>query len=83
SLIGIGSTVAEGTVVGDGVLLAAAARTTPGQVLESGWLYAGSPARRFARLDEAKQALTALIIQQYCQYARDFNALEHRVQAAR
>ncbi len=82
SLIGIGSTVAEGTVVGDGVLLAAAARTTPGQVLESGWLYAGSPARRFARLDEAKQALTALIVQQYCQYARDFNALEHRVQAA-
>lgn len=75
SLIGIGSTVAEGTVVSDRVLLAAAARTAPGQVLESGWMYAGSPARKFAPLDEAKQALTALIVLQYCQYARDFTAL--------
>jgi carbonic anhydrase/acetyltransferase-like protein (isoleucine patch superfamily) len=82
SLIGIGSTVAEATVVGDGVLLAAAARTTPGQVLEAGWLYGGSPARKLARLDEGKQALTALIVRQYCQYAQDFAALERRAQAA-
>ena len=62
TLIGIGSTVAPGTTIGDRVLLAASARTTPGQVLESGWLYAGAPARKFARLDDAKQALTALIV---------------------
>jgi carbonic anhydrase/acetyltransferase-like protein (isoleucine patch superfamily) len=76
TLIGIGSTVAAGTIVGDRVLLAAAARTTPGQVLESGWMYAGTPARKFARLDDAKHALTALIVLQYCQYAQDFKALE-------
>jgi carbonic anhydrase/acetyltransferase-like protein (isoleucine patch superfamily) len=76
TLIGIGSTVAEGTVIGDRVLLAAAARTTPGQVLESGWMYAGSPARKFAPLDDAKRALTALIVLQYRQYAQDFKALE-------
>jgi carbonic anhydrase/acetyltransferase-like protein (isoleucine patch superfamily) len=83
SLIGIGSTVAAGTVVGDRVLLAAASRTSPGQVLESGWMYAGNPARKFARLDDAKQALTALIVLQYCQYARDFAALEREAKTAR
>src|SRR5262245_41004348 len=76
TLIGIGSRVAPGTRVGDRVLLAAAARTTPGQVLEGGWMYAGRPARKFAPLDDAKLALTALIVRQYCQYARDFMALE-------
>ena len=83
SLIGIGSTVTEGTVIADRVLLAAAARTSPGQILESGWMYAGSPARRFAPLDDAKHALTALIVLQYCQYAQDFRALEHEAKAAR
>jgi len=82
TLIGIGSTVAAGTVVGDGVLLAAAARTTPGQVLESGWMYAGTPARKFAQLDDAKHALTALIVLQYCQYAQDFKALEQEASGA-
>ena len=76
TLIGIGSWVAPGTRVGDRVLLAAAARTTPGQVLEGGWMYVGHPARKFARLDDAKLALTELIVTQYCQYARDFLALE-------
>jgi gamma-carbonic anhydrase len=76
SLIGIGSVVAKGTVVEDRVLLAAAARTTPGQVLESGWMYGGSPARQLSRLDEAKHTLIDIIIGQYCQYARDFLAAE-------
>ena len=63
-------------------LLAAATRTSPGQVLESGWMYAGTPARKFARLDDAKDALTALIVLQYCQYAQDFRVLEREAKAA-
>ena len=70
SLIGIGSTVARARSWRMACLLAAAARTTPGQTLESGWMYAGSPARKFAPLDDAKRALTALIVQLYCQYAQ-------------
>ena len=58
SLIGIGSVVAKGTVVEDRVLLAAAARTAPGQVLESGWMYGGSPARQMSRLDALDEDLT-------------------------
>ncbi len=75
--------MAPGTIIADRVLLAAAARTTPGQILESGWMYAGSPARRFAPLDEIKDALTALIVLQYCQYAQDFSALERAATEAR
>jgi carbonic anhydrase/acetyltransferase-like protein (isoleucine patch superfamily) len=83
SLIGIGSVVATGTVVEDRVLLAASARTTPGQVLESGWMYGGSPARQMSRLDEGKHTLIDIIIGQYCQYARDFLVAEQDQRNAR
>jgi carbonic anhydrase/acetyltransferase-like protein (isoleucine patch superfamily) len=76
ALIGIGSVVAPGTVVQDRVLLAASARTEPGQVLESGWLYAGNPAAKLAPLDGGKQALIDMIIGHYCQYAIDFKTAE-------
>ena len=82
TVIGIGSWVAPNSIVGDRVLLAAAARTLPGQVLESGWIYAGSPARKFAPLDAAKKDLTDLIVMQYCHYARDFSALERKALSA-
>ncbi len=82
-LIGIGSVVETGTIVEDRVLLAAAARTTPGQVLESGWMYGGSPARQHSRLDEAKLAMTRLIVRQYCEYAQDFMALERGLRQER
>jgi gamma-carbonic anhydrase len=76
SLIGIGSVVAPGTIVEDRVLLAASARTTPGQVLESGWMYGGNPARQMSRLDAGKHTLIDIIIGQYCEYARNFQAAE-------
>jgi carbonic anhydrase/acetyltransferase-like protein (isoleucine patch superfamily) len=82
SLIGIGSVVAPGTVVEDRVLLAASARTLLGQVLESGYLYGGSPARQMARLDESRHAMIDLIIEQYCEYARNFSAAEKTAAAA-
>lgn len=76
SLIGIGSVVAKGTVVEDHVLLAAGARTEPGQVLESGWLYGKSPARKIAPLDQGKRDMIKFIIWTYCQYAERFMAAE-------
>lgn len=76
SLIGIGSTVAPGTVVEEHVLLAAGARTEPGQVLESGWLYAGSPAKKLAPIGDERRAMIATIVSHYCAYAKDFKAAE-------
>jgi len=75
-LIGIGSTVRQGTVVQDRVLLAASAVTEPGQVLESGFLYAGNPARKLGALDTGKLALIDTVIGHYCQYAQDFKAAQ-------
>lgn len=76
SLIGIGSVVAEGTIVEDRVLLAASARTTPGQTLDSGWLYAGNPARKLAPLDRGKLDMIEVVIGHYCHYAIEFKAAE-------
>jgi len=50
-LIGMNAVVMDGADVGDDVLLAAASLVTPGQHLESGSLYRGSPARRIRSLD--------------------------------
>lgn len=75
-LIGIGSYVAQGTVIQDHVLLAASARTEPGQILESGWLYAGAPAKKRTPLDQGKRDLIEMIIGHYCQYAMDYKAAE-------
>jgi carbonic anhydrase/acetyltransferase-like protein (isoleucine patch superfamily) len=76
TLIGIGSAVAVGTVVEDHVLLAAGARTAPGQVLESGWLYAGVPARKLAPLDGAKREMIEAIVASYCHYSQEFKREE-------
>jgi carbonic anhydrase/acetyltransferase-like protein (isoleucine patch superfamily) len=77
SLIGIGSTVAKGTVVGDRVLLAAGARTEEGQVLEDGFLYVGAPARKRVPLDAAKQKMVASTIWTYCHYSQVFKAAQN------
>ncbi len=72
SLIGIGATVASGTVIEEEVLLAAGAVTLPGQTLESGWLWGGRPARPLTRLDDAKRAMMTTIIEHYCGYAQAY-----------
>ena len=82
SLIGIGSTVAKGTVVGNQVLLAAGARTEEGQVLEDGFLYIGSPARKRAPLDQMKTEMIASTIWTYCHYSQVFKAAQKELLGA-
>jgi len=75
-LIGIGSSLAAGTVVEDDVMLAAGSITLEGQRLESGWLWAGRPARPLSRLDDAKRTMIRRITEQYCSYADEFRRLQ-------
>lgn len=82
-LIGIGSVVAPGTVVEDDVFLAAGASTLPGQVLTSGQLWGGSPARVIGPLDERKRALIAHTIGTYCAYADELARVQKDAAAAR
>jgi gamma-carbonic anhydrase len=72
SLIGIGAAVAPGSVVGSDVLLAAGAHTEDGQILDDGWVYGGSPARRIGRLDDKKRLVISSTWPTYCEYARRF-----------
>lgn len=72
ALIGMGSTLAAGTVVMDDVLVAAGSITTYGQVLESGWLWGGRPARPMSRLDDRKYQIIRESAVIYCEYAREF-----------
>lgn len=49
-LIGMSSTVMDMVVIEDNVMVAAGSLITPGKHLESGFLYAGSPARKVREL---------------------------------
>jgi carbonic anhydrase/acetyltransferase-like protein (isoleucine patch superfamily) len=58
ALIGMGATVLDGVVVKAGSMVAAGALVSPGKVVESGWLWAGVPARPVRQLtDDEKQYL--------------------------
>lgn len=72
SLVGIGAVLAPGTIIGDDVLLAAGARTEPGQSLPDGSFCGGAPARVLGPVDSAKKSLIALTWPMYCHYARSF-----------
>ncbi|GJE25575.1 gamma carbonic anhydrase family protein [Methylobacterium organophilum] len=72
SLIGIGCVLAPGTVVADDTMLAGGATTDPGQVLESGHLWGGRPARILAPLDEGKRTMIARIVEGYCAHGREY-----------
>ena len=55
-LVGMGSTVLDGAVLEDNVMLAANSLVPPGKVLESGYLYLGSPATKARKLKDSELA---------------------------
>ena len=78
ALVGIGSVLADGTWVQDDVLLAAGSTTEPGQVLETGWMWGGRPARRMSTLDEPRRDGMAANIVTYCTYSQVFRRLQQQ-----
>jgi carbonic anhydrase/acetyltransferase-like protein (isoleucine patch superfamily) len=55
-LIGMASTVMDGAVLRSGVLLGAGSLVTPGQELEGGYVWVGSPARKIRPLRDKEKA---------------------------
>lgn len=55
-LVGMGSTVLDGAVLEDKVMLGANSLVSPGKVLESGYLYLGSPAQKIRKLKAGELA---------------------------
>ena len=76
TLIGMGAHLVDGVWVQDDVLLAAGATTESGQVLESGWMWGGRPAKPISKLDAARRDGMAENVRQYCEYARTFHRLQ-------
>lgn len=64
-LIGMGATVMDGAVVPDNVVVGAGSMVTPGKVLESGFLYVGSPARKARPLSEKEISFFTYSAQNY------------------
>ncbi|EPC00190.1 anhydrase [Litchfieldella anticariensis FP35 = DSM 16096] len=54
-LVGMGAIIMDGAVVEDEVIIAAGAIVTPGKRLESGHVYAGSPAKAMRPLKESER----------------------------
>ena len=76
SLVGIGAVLADATWAQDDVLLAAGSHTEPGQVLETGWMWGGRPAKPMSRLDEPRRAMMRANIEHYLDYAQAFRRLQ-------
>jgi len=74
SLVGISSALAPGTIVERDVLVAAGTVTTPGQVLEAGFLWGGRPARPIRPLDATLRELLEMVPPIYRIYAAEFAA---------
>ncbi len=55
-LVGMGAVVMDGAVVESDVVIAAGALVTPGKTLESGYLYAGAPAKQRRPLSDKEMS---------------------------
>jgi carbonic anhydrase/acetyltransferase-like protein (isoleucine patch superfamily) len=58
-LVGMGSTVMDGAVVEDEVIIGAGSLVPPGKVLNSGFLYVGSPVKQVRPLTEKERSFFA------------------------
>lgn len=71
-LIGIGAIILDGAVLQDRVLLGAGSLVPEGKVLESGYLYFGSPARRVRALSDEELKWFKYSAQHYVQLKNDY-----------
>ncbi len=65
SLIGMGATVLDGAIVEDEVMVAAGSLVPPGKVLESGYLWLGSPVKKARALTEKEKEYLHFSSQHY------------------
>ena len=70
SLIGMGATVLDNAVVESGAIVAANALVTSGMRVESGWIYAGVPAKKIKEVSPGQQKdIVERIANDYIMYA--------------
>lgn len=72
SFVGMSATVMDGVVVERHAMVAAGALVTPGKVVRSGELWAGSPARKMRALTPAEIENIHALAAHYCALARSY-----------
>jgi carbonic anhydrase/acetyltransferase-like protein (isoleucine patch superfamily) len=72
ALVGMGSTVLDGAVVEGESMVAAGALVSPGKVVQSGWLWAGVPARPVRRLTSQELSYLHWSATHYTQVAQNY-----------
>ena len=65
TLIGMGAIVLDGAIIEDEVMLGAGSLVSPGKVLESGYLYLGSPAKKARPLSDKEREYLHFSSQHY------------------
>lgn len=71
-LVGMSSTVMDGAVIEPRVVLGAGSLVPGGKVLESGYLWVGSPVRRVRELNEKEQEFLDYSAQNYAKLAKKY-----------
>ncbi len=73
-LVGMTSTIMDGAIVEDEVVIGAGSLVTEGKVLEGGWLYMGRPARAIRQLTEEERGYFSYAAERYVQLAARYLA---------
>ena len=71
-LVGMGAIVLDGAQIQDDVMIGAGTLVPPGKVLESGYLYVGSPAHKKRPLTEAETAYLKKSADNYVKWKDDY-----------
>lgn len=79
-LVGIGSTLLDGVIVEDEVVIGAGSLVPPGKRLQSGYLYVGSPCKQVRPLKDSEKAFFKYSAANYVklkdQHIAEFDALD-------
>lgn len=75
-LVGMGAIVMDGAIVEDEIIIAAGAVVPPGKTLESGYVYAGNPAKPLRALKDSERAFFAYTAGNYVKLKDQYLAEE-------
>lgn len=73
-LVGMSSTILDGAIIEDKVVIAAGSLVPPGKTLISGYLYLGSPVKQIRPLTETEQAYFQYACQNYVKLKDEYLA---------
>jgi len=74
SLIGVGAIVMDGVVIEERVMIGAGSLVPPGKILESGYLYVGSPVRKIRALKSGEMDFLVYSSQHYIRLKNNYIA---------